>query len=564
MTSHAQAIVFDAPQTLSVRPLELKAFEDADVEVAVQHSGISTGTERLLWDGSMPPFPGLGYPLVPGYETVGQVVRAGPLATLALGSQVFVPGSYSFQGVRNIFGGAGARLIVPQDRVVPVAADLGPKAVLLALAATCYHAIAIGGQRQPLVAPGLIVGHGVMGRLLARITLALGMPAPTVWEQQPARQGGASGYAVVAADRRPPQGLRRRLRRQRRRQPAQQPDRPPGTGRRGGAGRFLQGRPGLCLCAGLHARGQHPHRVTVEEARPAGRDGPGGQWRAVAGRPDHPHPGPGPGAGRLCAGLWRPAVPEDDAGLAHMSPPGRPQGELRSAQHGATPVAPQGAAQRVLVLGATGTIGQATVRALRRHGHAVVCFVRPQAGPGGRLARDDIARLLPGATLRFGDVTSAASLAQDAFCGEPFDALVSCLASRTGAPQDAWAIDHQAHLQALAAAKQAGVAQMVLLSAICVQKPLLAFQQAKLAFEQALQQSGITWSIVRPTAFFKSLSGQVARVQQGKPFLLFGDGTLTACKPISDDDLGDYLAGCLTRHQPPQPGAADRRAGPGA
>jgi 3-hydroxyethyl bacteriochlorophyllide a dehydrogenase len=98
----------------------------------------------------MPPFPGLGYPLVPGYETVGQVVRAGPAATVAVGSHVFIPGSYSFQGVRNIFGGAGARLIVPHDRVVPVAADLGPKAVLLALAATCYHAIAIGGQRQQL------------------------------------------------------------------------------------------------------------------------------------------------------------------------------------------------------------------------------------------------------------------------------------------------------------------------------------------------------------------------------------------------------------------------------
>lgn len=87
---------------------------------------------------------------------------------------------------------------------------------------------------------------------------------------------------------------------------------------------------------------------------------------------------------------------------------------------------------------------------------------------------------------------------------------------------------------------------MVLLSAICVQKPQLAFQEAKLAFERALIDSGLTWSIVRPTAFFKSLSGQVERVQKGKPFLIFGDGTLTACKPISDDDLAEFLASCLT------------------
>ena len=201
--------------------------------------------------------------------------------------------------------------------------------------------------------------------------------------------------------------------------------------------------------------------------------------------------------------------------------------------------------RRVFVIGATGTIGRATVRALLRRGHEVVCFVRPRAGVGGVLAPPDSARLLSGATVRVGHVSDPASLARDGFCNERFDAVVSCLASRTGAPRDAWAIDHQAHLHVLNAARDAGVSQVVLLSAICVQKPLLAFQQAKLAFEQVLVESGLAYSIVRPTAFFKSLSGQVDRVKRGKPFLVFGDGTLTACKPISDDDLGDYLAGCL-------------------
>jgi divinyl chlorophyllide a 8-vinyl-reductase len=201
--------------------------------------------------------------------------------------------------------------------------------------------------------------------------------------------------------------------------------------------------------------------------------------------------------------------------------------------------------RRVFVLGATGTIGRATVRALVQRGHEVVCFVRPRAGVGGVLAPDDSARLLAGATVRIGDVSDPASLAREGFRGERFDALVSCLASRTGAPRDAWAIDHQAHVHALAAAQRSGVAQVVLLSAICVQKPLLAFQHAKLAFEGVLIKSGVTYSIVRATAFFKSLSGQVERVKRGKPFLVFGDGTLTACKPISDDDLGAYLAACL-------------------
>lgn len=152
---------------------------------------------------------------------------------------------------------------------------------------------------------------------------------------------------------------------------------------------------------------------------------------------------------------------------------------------------------------------------------------------------------LPGIDVRVGEVTDSVSIERDGFRGERFDALVSCLASRTGSPRDAWAIDYQAHVSALAAARKAGVEHMVLLSAICVQKPLLEFQRAKLAFEQTLIDSGLRYSIVRPTAFFKSLSGQFERVRRGKPYLLFGDGTLTRCKPISDRDLGDYLAQCL-------------------
>lgn len=201
--------------------------------------------------------------------------------------------------------------------------------------------------------------------------------------------------------------------------------------------------------------------------------------------------------------------------------------------------------RRVLMLGATGTIGRVTARALASRGHEVVAVVRQRAGVGGRLTPDDLARGLPAVRWRVADVRDADSLARDGLRGERFDVLVSCLASRTGVPQDAWAIDHQAHVLALEAARRSGVEHVVQLSAICVQKPRLAFQQAKRAFEQALMDSGLNYSIVRPTAFFKSLSGQVERVRQGQPFLLFGDGQLTACKPISDGDLADYLADCL-------------------
>jgi divinyl chlorophyllide a 8-vinyl-reductase len=194
---------------------------------------------------------------------------------------------------------------------------------------------------------------------------------------------------------------------------------------------------------------------------------------------------------------------------------------------------------RVLLFGATGTIGQATCKALLHAGHEVVCFVRQ---PSQTQAHE----LLAGAQLRFGDAQSIESVKNHGLKGENFDAIVSCMASRTGAAKDAWAIDYKAHSQLLQIAKEAGIAQFVLLSAICVQKPLLAFQQAKLAFEKELLESGLNYSIVRPTAFFKSLSGQIKRLQQNKPFLLFSDGQLTACKPISDHDLGMFIAQCLS------------------
>ncbi|MEL7129905.1 MAG: NAD(P)H-binding protein, partial [Pseudomonadota bacterium] len=191
--------------------------------------------------------------------------------------------------------------------------------------------------------------------------------------------------------------------------------------------------------------------------------------------------------------------------------------------------------KRVLLLGATGTIGRATAAALLAHGHHVVCFVRsmpPEDLPNGVI-------------IRCGDVLSATSIKNDGLCGEPFDAIISCMASRTGVAKDAWAIDHDAHIEALKVGNEALISHFILLSAICVQHPLLAFQKAKRAFENKLIASGLTYSIIRPTAFFKSLSGQVDRVKRGKPYLLFGDGALTACKPISNGDLAAYITGCL-------------------
>ncbi len=188
------AVVFDAPQQLALRELNLASPGVGDVVVQIEWSSISAGTERLLWEGRMPPFPGLGYPLVPGYESVGRIIEAGPDASLSVGTSVFVPGANCYGEVRGLFGGASHTVVAPAARVIPVDAALGERATLLALGATAYHAIRAGA-----VLPDLIIGHGVFGRLTARITRALG-GAPTVWERTPERMTGATDYPVLTSD----------------------------------------------------------------------------------------------------------------------------------------------------------------------------------------------------------------------------------------------------------------------------------------------------------------------------------------------------------------------------
>jgi 3-hydroxyethyl bacteriochlorophyllide a dehydrogenase len=201
---NAIAVILEAPEQLMLRELALNPMASGDVRVEIDWSGISSGTEKLLWTGRMPNFPGMGYPLVPGYESVGRIVDAGADARGRIGEWVFVPGANCYQQARGLFGGTARTVILPAARAVAIDETLGRDGILLALAATARHAIAGG------TAPDLIVGHGILGRLLARLVIASGAPAPTVWETNPQRrkpalaEAGGVGYSVIdpAADER--------------------------------------------------------------------------------------------------------------------------------------------------------------------------------------------------------------------------------------------------------------------------------------------------------------------------------------------------------------------------
>ncbi|KAK1277042.1 hypothetical protein QJS04_geneDACA003365 [Acorus gramineus] len=199
----------------------------------------------------------------------------------------------------------------------------------------------------------------------------------------------------------------------------------------------------------------------------------------------------------------------------------------------------------ILVVGSTGYIGKFVVRELVRRGFNVISVARDRN-------RDQTLSSLRGSTVCFSDVTDPSAL--DASLSRlgvtSLDAVVSCLASRGGGIKESWTVDYSATRNSLAAARARGASHFVLLSAICVQKPQLEFQRAKLKFEaeletEAMADPAFTYSIVRPTAFFKSLGGQVEIVKDGKPYVMFGDGRLCACKPISERDLASFIANCV-------------------
>ena len=194
MGARSTAVVFEQPGKMALRPVQLPEPHSTDCLIEVRWTGISTGTERLLWDGRMPPFPGLAYPLVPGYESVGTVVEPGEATTLETGQRVFVPGSRGFTDVHGLFGGAAQSLVVPADRLISIPSEMESTGVLMALAATACHALR---RMEDLGPPELIIGHGALGRLLVRVSEARYEMKPVVWEIAPERREGNHDYTVI-------------------------------------------------------------------------------------------------------------------------------------------------------------------------------------------------------------------------------------------------------------------------------------------------------------------------------------------------------------------------------
>ena len=194
--------------------------------------------------------------------------------------------------------------------------------------------------------------------------------------------------------------------------------------------------------------------------------------------------------------------------------------------------------KRVLVAGASGYIGQAVVRQLLQEGYFVYAILR-QSSKLDLPHNDNLCAL----TLDM----EKKHLWTDQL--PEVDVVISCLASRSGSASEANYVDYGLNSDLLHFARKRKIEHFVLLSAICVQRPKLAFQRAKLKFHSKLISSGLRFSIVLPTAYFKSLSGQINRIKNGKSFLVFGSGEETRSLPISEVDLARYVINCIRYEQ---------------
>ena len=188
---------------------------------------------------------------------------------------------------------------------------------------------------------------------------------------------------------------------------------------------------------------------------------------------------------------------------------------------------------KVLLLGYTGYIGATLAKVLLEKNVQVVCPVRNKKP---HKKKENIV---------FVEMSEIESFLKTSKVKPT--TVISCIASRKGGVTDSWDVEYTLNKFFLNLCKRVGINRFILLSAICVQKPTLEFQKAKLAFENLLKQSTLEYEIIRPTAFFKSLSGQIDRVKEGKSFLVFGNGELTTCKPISARDLSEFIIRFILR-----------------
>lgn len=195
----SKAVVFYAPEQLELRDVELRELGPDDVLIETYWTSISAGTEKMLFQGKLPPMQMTSYPVIPGYETVGKIIQKGEnVPESALGSFVYVSGSLGYVGVNAAWGGASAYIVSPYHKTIRVDAmtDLS-LGLALPLGATALHAVDLAEVSRKKV---LVLGQGAVGLLVAEIAKHFGAELVVATDLNAERLAHSSANIRVKVD----------------------------------------------------------------------------------------------------------------------------------------------------------------------------------------------------------------------------------------------------------------------------------------------------------------------------------------------------------------------------
>ncbi|MCU0424608.1 MAG: SDR family oxidoreductase [Candidatus Kapabacteria bacterium] len=198
-------------------------------------------------------------------------------------------------------------------------------------------------------------------------------------------------------------------------------------------------------------------------------------------------------------------------------------------------------AQTILVAGAGGHAGKYIVPLLLERGYCVRLLTRSI----DRLAKLFPQTQFPNVEFAEADITNKASL--QAAC-EGVAAVISTVGASLdmndfGDKRSFHEVDYEGNHNLLIAAKAHGVRKFVYVSAFGGETTDTAYTNAHEAFVQELRQSGLEYSVVRPTGFFYINAEFVAMAQKGFGMVI-GDGE-SRTNPIHEADVAKVCVEAL-------------------
>lgn len=198
---------------------------------------------------------------------------------------------------------------------------------------------------------------------------------------------------------------------------------------------------------------------------------------------------------------------------------------------------------KVFVTGGTGFLGQSVCRSLARAGHQIYALTRDSS----RIRQKGVEAVV-------GNLADVTRWEEALKVCDACVHMVGILREQRSAGQSFERIHYQGTVDIVKACSRNGVQRFIHLSANGVEKGLdTPYMRTKALAEQAVQSSGLDWTILRPSLIYAGESNQqnfVSTIQGNLDalpmFPYFGDGSYRM-SPVSAKEVGDSVVAALAQ-----------------